>query len=358
VAVSRRSVVGRGAMMAEGAPEGRIGIFGAGSIGCYIGGRLLAAGANVRLLGRAGMATVLARNGLRLSDWQGYDRSVPPAHIAFDTDASALADTQLVLVTVKSADTEAAAQALAPVLAPEAVVISLQNGVNNAARLQQHLPSNRVLSGMVPFNVIQHGEGHFHHGSEGTLEVARDPALAPWLGLFADAGLPIEQRDNMTAVLWAKLLLNINNPINALSGIPLKEQLSRRAFRRCIALAQREALDLLQEEGIRPARLTPLPARWLPTVLGVPDWLFQLLGQRMLRIDPLARSSMWEDLERGRRTEIDWINGEILRLADQLGRRAPVNARLVALVRAAEEGGERNWSGPALLAELQQAASR
>lgn len=345
-------------MMAEGeATAGQIGIFGAGSIGCYIGGRLLAAGADVRLLGRAGMAAALAENGLRLSDWQGYDRSVPPAQIPFDTDASALAEAQLVLVTVKSADTEAAAQTLASVLPAEAVVVSMQNGVNNAARLQRHLPSHRVLSGMVPFNVVQHGEGHFHHGSEGTLEIARDSALTPWLALFAEAGLPIEQRDNMTAVLWAKLLLNINNPINALSGIPLKEELSQRAFRRCIALAQHEALDLLHEDGIRPARLTPLPARWLPTVLGVPDWLFQLLGQRMLRIDPLARSSMWEDLERGRRTEVDWINGEILRLADRLGRSAPVNARLVALIRAAEEGGSRDWSGPALLAELRQAAS-
>lgn len=335
---------------------GQIGVFGAGSIGCYLGGRLIAAGGEVCLVGRTGMAAVIAQHGLRLSDWQGFDHRLAPAQVTFATDPSVLADAQLVLVTVKSADTESAAQTLATVLGPEALVVSLQNGIHNAERLQRHLPANRVVSGMVPFNVVQHGDGHFHHGSEGTLEMQRDTALAPWLALFDAAGLPILQRDNMSEVLWAKLLLNINNPINALAGIPLKEELSQRAFRRCIALAQREALALLAEEGIRPARLTPLPASWLPTMLAVPDWLFQLLGQRMLRIDPLARSSMWEDLERGRRTEVDWINGEIVHLAERLGRLAPVNARLVALIREAEHGGCRAWSGPALLVELEQAA--
>jgi 2-dehydropantoate 2-reductase len=77
----------------------------------------------------------------------------------------------------------------------------------------------------------------------------------------------------------------------------------------------------------------------------------------MLAIDPLARSSMWEDLEAGRRTEVDWLNGEIVRFARTQGREAPINARLLALVRAAETGGERHWRGAALLAELRQAVA-
>ena len=88
-----------------------------------------------------------------------------------------------------------------------------------------------------------------------------------------------------------------------------------------------------------------------------PTWLFRLLANKMLAIDPLARSSMWEDLEAGRITEVDWLNGEIVRLAEKMGHHAPVNARLIALIREAEASRKRRWSGEDLLTELKQAAA-
>ena len=94
--------------------------------------------------------------------------------------------------------------------------------------------------------------------------------------------------------------------------------------------------------------------RWFggDTRAEVPDALFRLLANRMLAIDPLARSSMWEDLELGRRSEVDFINGEVVALARSLGRQAPINQRMVELIRAAEAGGRRNFSGPELWATL------
>src|SRR6185369_10175275 len=160
----------------------------------------------------------------------------------------------------------------------------------------------------------------------------------------------------MAPVQWAKLVLNLNNAVNALSNLPLQAQLSERAFRRCTAHAQREALALLAAAGISVARLTPLPPTWIPSVLRLPDAVFTRLAGRMLAIDPQARSSMWEDLEAGRTTEVDYLNGEIVALATRLGRTAPVNARLVALVREAERGPRRAWSGPELLADLTRVA--
>jgi 2-dehydropantoate 2-reductase len=158
-------------------------------------------------------------------------------------------------------------------------------------------------------------------------------------------------------VQWAKLLLNLNNAINALSNRPLKEELSQHAYRLCLAMAQKEALALLKRAGIRPAKVTLLPASWIPRVLGVPDVLFERLGRTMLTIDPLARSSMSDDLAMGRTTEIDWINGEVVRLAQRLEQTAPVNERL--LVREAERSEVRpSWSGAALMAELRAAAER
>lgn len=329
-----------------------IAVMGAGSIGCYVGGRLAAAGADVVFIGRERLGSELAAHGLTLSDYRGYRRRLAPSEIVYATTAQPAADAALVLVTVKSAATAAAARELAGVLQPDAVVVSLQNGLGNAAVLRGTLTTQRVLAGMVPFNVVHGSDGAFHQGSEGELEVEDDARLAPFLDLFAAAGLPLRRHADLLPVQWAKLLLNLNNPVNALSDLPLKAQLSQRAYRRCLALAQREGLDLLATAGIAPARLTRVPANWIPCVLALPDALFRLVAAGMLAIDPLARSSMWEDLQARRATEVDWINGEIVRLAERLGRAAPVNARLVALVHAAEQGGRRRWSGAELLAAL------
>ena len=331
-------------------------IYGAGSIGCYLGGRLLAAGSDVTFIGRSRVGDELHQHGLALSSFHGKHGQVEPPNIRFSIDASAAATADLVLVTVKSAATPEAARELAPVLKPGAIVISFQNGLSNAEVLRAALPRHTVLEGMEPFNVVSRGPGAFHQGTGGELEVKASPGLQPFVQDFARAGLPLIQHADMLPVQWAKLLLNLNNAINALANRPLKEELSQRAYRRCLAMAQEEALRLLSRAGIRPAKLTPLPATWIPRMLSLPDGLFARVAGKMLAIDPLARSSMSDDLAAGRATEVDWISGEVVRLAERLGRTAPVNARLCALVHAAEQSAERPaWSGGALLEELRRA---
>ncbi|MFL9911044.1 2-dehydropantoate 2-reductase [Paraburkholderia sp. RL17-337-BIB-A] len=336
---------------------GKIFIYGAGSIGCYVGGRLLAGGSDVSFIGRARMAEQLRSQGITLSRHDDSRWYVPPERTDVSTDAASAATADLVLVTVKSAATPTAAAELASVLRPGTIVVSFQNGVGNADVLRAALPQHTVLEGMVPFNVVERGPGAFHQGSAGELEIRHTPAMQPFVDAFRQAGLPLIQHVDMLPVQWAKLLLNLNNAINALANRPLKEELSQRAYRRCLAMAQKEALALLKRAGIRPAKVTPLPSNWIPHVLAVPDAVFERLGRTMLTIDPLARSSMSDDLAAGRATEIDWINGEVVRLAQRLGQTAPVNARLCELVRQAERADARPaWSGEALLAELRAAA--
>jgi len=334
----------------------KICIVGAGSIGCYLGGRLLAAGADVTLVGRARIGDELRAHGLTLTDYRNGRWQVAAADVRYVTEPGAAATADLVLVTVKSAATPSVAAELKPVLRPGAVVVSFQNGLANADVLRAALPQQTVLAGMVPFNVMQPGPGAFHQGTGGELEVAASPALQPFLDDFRRAGIPLMERTDMAAVQWAKLLLNLNNAINALANRPLKEELSQHAYRRCLALAQTEALRLLARAGIQPAKLTPIPPAWIPRLLATPDALFARLGGKMLAIDPLARSSMSDDLAAGRTTEVDWINGEVVRLAERLGSRAPVNAQLCALVHAAETATTRpSWSGSDLLAALRGA---
>jgi 2-dehydropantoate 2-reductase len=288
--------------------------------------------------------------GLRVTELGGgRDATVTPT---LTTEPEAAAAAHLVLVTVKSAQTAEAGAALATVLPRGTVVVSLQNGVRNAEVLRATLPGRRTLAAMVPFNVVRRAPGTYHRASDGALRIDDDPAAAAMLAACRAAELPIESRRDMPAVQWAKLVLNLNNAINALSGQPIAAELAQRAFRRSLAAAQHEALDLLASANQEVARLTLIPPRWMPRVLDVPDRLFRLLASRVVAIDPTARSSMWSDLEARRPTEIDYLQGEIVTLAARSGTHAPINRALVRLVREAEAGGKRDFTGDELRAAL------
>ena len=149
-------------------------------------------------------------------------------------------------------------------------------------------------------------------------------------------GAEMSEHPDMPSVQWGKLLLNLNNALNALSGQPLIVQLSDRRWRRLLAAQMREALAVLQAANIRPARMEGVAPAMIPRILRLPDWLFRRIARRMLAIDPQARSSMWEDLDRRRTTEIDYLQGAILGLAAQKGVAAPTTERVVRLVKQAE----------------------
>jgi 2-dehydropantoate 2-reductase len=316
----------------------KIAVFGAGSIGAYVGGVLLASGADVTLIGRARMRERIARHGLTLTDLNGHTSQLRPDQVPYTEDPAALSEAELILVTVKSADTAAAAKLIQTHARPSALVLSLQNGIGNADTLREFLPGAKVLAGMVPFNVVQLPEGRLHRGTEGEIAVQASPLWSVWHAAFQAGHVPLIEHADFAAVQWGKLLLNLNNPVNALSGLPLKTELSQRDYRRCFALLIDEALVVLRAAGIRPAKVARVGPRLLPPLLRLPDLLFTRVAAAMLRIDPQARSSMWEDLQAGRRTEVDYLNGAVLKLAQSVGQDAPVNRRMVALVRAAEAG--------------------
>ncbi|MFB9390835.1 2-dehydropantoate 2-reductase [Streptomyces coeruleoprunus] len=339
----------------------KIAVFGAGSIGCHLGGALAAAGCDVTLVGRPAAMRAVREHGLRLT---GGGRpaalEVAPERLRTSSEPSAVAGADHVLVTVKSRGTEEAAAAIGPHLGAHTVVVSFQNGLRNPDLLRSALqPDTAVLAGMVPYNVLQTEPGTFHQGTGGALMVDDAAAGRPLVAALREAGLPVEPRGDMRAVRYAKLLMNLNNAVNALSGLPLREQLGTRAYRRCLALCQEEALAVYRAEGVAPARLGPVHARVTPLLLRLPDAVFRRAAAASLRVDAQARSSMWEDLERGRPTEIDSLQGEIVSLAARHGLPAPVNARLIALVREAEAAGAgraRRWTGPELYAELTRPA--
>ncbi len=329
-------------------------MLGAGLIGCYIGGRLASAGADVTLIGRAATLAPIRQRGLRVTDLGGADLTVPPTGIRTAEDASALSGAGLVILATKSMGTEAAALEIAQ-YAPRSVVLSFQNGVSNAARLRDALPDAIVIPGMVPYNVASPEPGHVHRGTGGELFAAREPELDRWLPAFEAAGIPLTLRDDMPAVLWGKLVVNLNNAINALSGLPLLAELGQRDYRRALALCQAETLGLLKRAHIEPAKVLALSPRLFPHVMRLPTWIYRrLMARQGFKVDRHARSSMAEDLAAGRPTEVDYLNGEVVALAHSVGRTAPVNARVVELIHAAEAGAQ-PWKAAALLTALKSA---
>jgi 2-dehydropantoate 2-reductase len=315
-----------------------IGIAGAGSIGCFVGGMLAASGRRVALLARPRVIEEIRGSGLRLTSFEGLEQQIAPRALTLSEDPAMFNDADVVLVTVKSADTSAIAEAIAKHAPPDVVVISLQNGVGNIALLRERLPGRRVLAGMVPFNVIALGDGRFHRATSGDIVLEQDDAGTA--GRLSVPGLKMRTTVDIAGVQWGKLLFNLNNALNALADLPLRQQLAQRPWRRLSADQMAEGLAAIKAEGIRPVSPTPLPASWTPRLLRLPDPVFGILLGRAMKIDPEARSSMWEDLQRGRRTEIDYLQGVIIGIADRHGLQVPLSRRVVALIRSAEAAGK------------------
>lgn len=322
----------------------KVAILGAGSIGCYAGGAWRAAGVDVTFIGRERIADEIARNGLKLSDQDGWSETLPANRISFSTSPAALGDADVIALTVKSTGTEAAARDIAAHGRPGATVLSLQNGVSNADTLERMLPAFRVARGMATYNVVHLAPGHWHRATWGDLAAARTPMTEALAAAIGDRPGRLVIRDDIVEALWGKLLLNLNNAVNALSGMTILDELRQRDYRRVLAAAMREGLALLDAAGIQPARIAAVSPRMMPRVIASPDWLFERLFLKLQKIDPKGRSSMADDLAAGRPTEIDYLQGELVRLAEKLGRTAPVNAAIVALVRDAERGEKPQWS--------------
>jgi 2-dehydropantoate 2-reductase len=319
-------------------PEKLIGIAGAGSIGCFVGGMLSAAGRPVALLARPRIIEEIKDNGLRLTGFEGLERRIAPDRLTLSEDPSIFAGAGVVLVTVKSADSAEMADLIARHAPADAVIVSLQNGVGNVSVLRERLPGRRVLAGMVPFNVVALGQGRFHRATSGDIVIEQDDVGSA--GQLSVQGLNMRSSGNIAGVQWGKLLVNLNNALNALADLPLRQQLSQRAWRVLFADQMAEGLAAIRAEGIEPVSSTPIPAGWMPHLLRLPDMVFGLLLGRTMKIDPEARSSMWEDLQRGRRTEIDFLQGVITGIADRHGLDVPLSRRIVALIKSAEAAGK------------------
>lgn len=311
-----------------------VGVFGAGSIGGYLGVRLSAAGARVTLVGRRSLVEIGDR--LRAITLDGAE-VLPGPDLVVTEDPRALAGADLVLVTVKSRATAQAGETLAGALGEDATVVSFQNGLSNAGALRQSLGS-RVVAGMVSFNVTrEEGGACFRQSTRGPLVTGTGQGVhAERLRSLASrleaSRLPLHQHDRIDDVLAGKLLLNLNNGVCAATGLPIADSLRSRDARWCLARCMLEGLTTLRRAGYRPATVLGLSPGIIARALLLPDAILLRVAKRMVSADPGARSSTLQDLDAGKPTEIDELNGAIVSLARAHDAAAPANHTITEIV--------------------------
>ena len=298
----------------------RVAVLGAGAVGCYYGGMLARAGHRVTLIGRPLHVDVFRESGLHFEGLK-FDEQVP---VEAGTEASAVRGAKLVLFCVKSTDTEAAAAQIAPHLDADAIVVNLQNGVDNTERIQAKV-SQPVIAAVVYVATEMKGPGHLKHHGRGDLVIGgldrKIPAkiFQQLKSQFEKASIPVLISDNVAGELWAKLVVNCAyNAISAIAQLPYGKMIEGPGIRDLMRDVVEETLAVAKTSG----------------VVMAPDTLAKTY--RIAEAMPTQYSSTAQDLARGKPTEIDHLNGYVARKGEALGIPTPANRALHALVKLLE----------------------
>lgn len=302
----------------------RVAVIGAGAVGCYFGGMLARAGVQVTLLGRPGSRNpgleAMARDGLRFESVNFHERVA----VAVSADPAAVHDADIVLFTVKTIDTESAARGMASYLRPGAVVLSLQNGVENEEEIRAALsPAATVVPAVVYVAAAMAGPGHLKHSARGDLVIGAghqpppEGTLERVAKMFQAAGVPCKISENIEGDLWFKLVWNCaGNAVSALGRATYGLCGGAQPSRELMTAAALEVIAVAEAAGIKLPKLDPVA-----------------MGEKVVASFGDATSSTSQDVERGRRTEIDSLNGVVVRRGAALGVATPINRTLWALVK-------------------------
>jgi 2-dehydropantoate 2-reductase len=301
-------------------PWPKIAVVGAGAVGGYFGGLLARAGAPVVMIGRPAFVEAVAKNGLYLNTLQ-FQESV---RVEVSAELSAARGAEIVLFCVKTTDNATTARALEPLLAPDALVLSLQNGVDNAEQIRaaaaiEALPTVVYVAASVP------EAGRVKHVGRGDLVIGpKNEKTERVAALFARANLPCRISENIEGELWTKLIWNC--ALNAVSA------LGRAKYGQIAACADaRKVVETVVDEVLAVARAANIHPPGLEDPKVAIAGAFKIATQMAE-----AFSSTAQDMMRGKRTEIDSLNGYVSRRGAELGVPTPVNHALFALVKLAE----------------------
>lgn len=293
----------------------KVAVMGAGAVGCYYGAMLALAGHPVTMIGRATPVAAMKADGLVLLK----AGSAEVARVVATTEPSGIVDADLVLIAVKSDDTAEAASAIAPYLRADAIVLSLQNGVDNAERIEAVL-GRPVISAAVYVAAEMAAAGQVRHNGRGELVIGESGASSELASIFGQAGIPTEISRDVKSVLWTKLTVNCAyNALCAIAQMPYGRMIAVSGVPDVMADVVAECRAVARVANVR------LPDDLLDRVMALASAM------------PTQFSSTAQDLQRRKKSEIEHLNGYVVRTAETFGLSVPVNRTLLAAIRLIEE---------------------
>jgi len=314
----------------------RYGVIGLGAVGSMIGGLLTdTLKKDVLLIGKPYQVDIIQKKGIEIA---GLNKKIK--NIQVTSDFSEIKNLDVIFLCVKSQDTETVANQMKKYLKKTALIVSLQNGVRNRETIHK-ITGKTVLAGVVLFNAVYQEPGKVNLTIKGGILLENNGEIAERISnVLNRAGIKTILVDNINGFLWSKLILNLQIAVTALTGQTIKESITNEDSRNIIIETMREGIKTVEKSGIHLKKLPGADPKKTIKRLERYNSLSLKIGSIFIGVKKDARNSMWQSLSRRRPTEIDYINGEIVNLAKKNNLKAPINMKLVELVKQVEKKPE------------------
>jgi len=311
-------------------------VIGLGAVGSIVSGLLTKSGENVVLIGKKNQIDIINQNGIRINGIKG---SILVENVYASSDLSSIKDVDLIIICVKSQDTQNLANNLKQYLKKSALILSLQNGVRNSNILSQ-ITGKKTISGIVLFNALYSKPGEVILTIRGGLLIEDDKSISGaidgLLNSFKMVGLSSKSTKNLEGFQWSKLIVNLQNAVTALTGQTIKDSIIDSNSRSILIATMKEGIHVLEKSKISIKTLPDMDPKKIINRLSFYNNIILKIGSKIMRLQN-ARTSMWQSLSRGKSTEIEYINGEIVNLARKNNLKAPINEILVEKIKEAEK---------------------
>ena len=312
-------------------------VIGLGAVGTIVGGLLTKSHDDVILIGKKNQVERIKKKGIRI---QGINRITEVKKINVSDDFSSLSDVDIIIVCVKSQDTESLSKNLKKHIKKSALIISLQNGIKNSYILEE-ITGIKTISGIILFNAMYFKPGLVEITIKGGVLLESSELygkkIDEFIGILKKGGLNTFSVKNIEGYLWSKLILNLQNAVDTLTGQTIKQSIIDKNSRQILIATMKEGLTVLENSGIELGYLPRIDPRKMIKRLSMYNTLFLKVGTYLMGIKENAKNSMSQSILRNKNSEIDYMNGEIVTLANKNNIEAPINSRLVELVKDLEK---------------------
>ena len=327
-------------------------VIGLGAVGSIIGGLLAKSGEKVILIGKKNQVEEISKKGIKIN---GINNSILVENVKASTDLTLISDSDVIIICVKSQDTQILAEEIKKFIKKSCIIISLQNGVRNSKILKE-TTGNKALSGIILFNALYIKPGEVTLTLKGDLILETDSLNKETVESFSKIlnkyGIESKIETNIEGYLWSKLIVNLQNAVTALTGQTIKESILNKYSRAILIETMKEGLYILEKSETPLKTLPDIDPKVTIKRLKILNSVLLKIGSRILKLNETARGSMWQSLNRGKPTEVDYINGEIVNLAKKNNLEAPINKKLVELIKEAEKTNITKSYEPSKLKEI------